>query len=107
MNFIDSLKGYKTYGLALLAIVYGLSGFYTGNLDASTTIHIVWTALTAIALRAGIKTSMQDALTHIMQTFVADPTPPAPATPLTLTLSQDQFSQLQAGVAVILRPPTT
>lgn len=53
------LNGYKTYIVCLVAIIYGVSGFFTGNLDANAAIQIVLTALTGAGIRHGISTSAQ------------------------------------------------
>lgn len=51
---IQFLAGKKTYILGILGIVYAASGFLTGNLDSQSALGIVWAALTAMGLRAGI-----------------------------------------------------
>lgn len=50
------LSGYKTYLLAIVAIVYAVSSYYTGHTDGKVTLDMIWTALTAAALRNGITT---------------------------------------------------
>lgn len=57
-NFIIWLQGKKAYFLGLLAIIYALSGFYLGKFDQITAFNMIWAGLTAIALRAGIKKSL-------------------------------------------------
>lgn len=58
MNFIldykEWLEGKKTYILGFLAILYGASGYYLGQLDSNTALQFVWGGLTSMALRAGI-----------------------------------------------------
>lgn len=51
---IDWLKGKKTYLLAFAAVVYAVSGWYLGKFDTQAMIDMLWAALTAGALRAGI-----------------------------------------------------
>ena len=48
------LNGYKTYILAGLALVYAISGFFTGHIDANTAVETVFAALGAASLRHGI-----------------------------------------------------
>ena len=54
IEMLDLLKGKKTYLLGLAAVVYGVLGYITGNLDFSTAQNAVWTGLTAMALRSAI-----------------------------------------------------
>jgi hypothetical protein len=51
MNF---LKGKKTYILVALGVIYALSGYFTGHFDLKSAIDMVWTALAAGTIRAGI-----------------------------------------------------
>lgn len=51
---INWLKGKKTYILAVVGVIYALSGWYLGKIDTQTMINMAWAALTAAALRAGI-----------------------------------------------------
>lgn len=53
-DFIAWLQGKKTYFLSFAAVLYALSGWYLGNFDQQTAINMLWAALTASALRAGI-----------------------------------------------------
>jgi hypothetical protein len=105
MNLTDSLKGYKTYLLGLAGIAYGLGGFFTGHMDLPTLVSILWASLTAMALRAGITNSL---LTTVEKYFISPlerPLPPTPATPapVSLTISQDQLIQLQAGSPIEIK----
>lgn len=50
------LTGYKTYIVCAVAIIYAVSGFYTGNLDLNTAFQVVLAALGAAGLRHGIST---------------------------------------------------
>lgn len=51
---LNLLSGKKTYLLAIAAIVYALAGFVTGNVAGDEAIRIIWEALTAAAIRAGV-----------------------------------------------------
>jgi hypothetical protein len=53
-SIITWLKGKKTYILGLAAIVYAITGYYTGNLDSQTAMAVAWAAMQTMALRAGI-----------------------------------------------------
>lgn len=50
----NELSGKKAYLLGLLAVAYGLIGYYLGYSDVAQAQEAVWAGLTAIALRAGI-----------------------------------------------------
>lgn len=54
-NLIQALKGRKTYILALAAILYALLGIYLGKIGSAEALDMVWTALTAAAIRNGIQ----------------------------------------------------
>lgn len=51
------LNGYKTYAVAALTVVFGVSGFLTGHLDANTAIGFILGGSGLGALRHGISTS--------------------------------------------------
>lgn len=51
------LSGYKTYIVCAAAIIYAISGFYTGHLDVNAAFEVVLAALGAAGLRHGISTS--------------------------------------------------
>ena len=51
-DYIDYLKGKKSYILGLFAVLYGVSGYYIGQLDSNTALQFVWGGLTAMAIRA-------------------------------------------------------
>ena len=53
-DFYQWLQGRKTYLLSLAALLYAVSGWYIGQIDQATALNMVWAALTAAALRAGI-----------------------------------------------------
>ncbi len=50
------LNGYKTYALAVLAVVYAVAAYYTGHISQPVMLQEIWAALTASALRHGIST---------------------------------------------------
>lgn len=49
------LTGRKTYLLALAGVVYALLGYFLGKLTSEEASQALWAALTAAALRAGMK----------------------------------------------------
>src|SRR5262249_33088456 len=51
---ISFLEGYKTYILAVLGIVYSVTGWVTGHIDSGTAVQQIWSCLTIIGLRSGI-----------------------------------------------------
>jgi hypothetical protein len=59
MKIFDWLKGKKSYLLGLAGVAYGITGYYTGNLDQKAMLDVIWTSLTVMALRAGIKNSVR------------------------------------------------
>lgn len=58
-NILTFLKGKKTYLLMVAAIGYSIGGYFTGHFDQQATLEMIWTALTAGALRAGIKNTVR------------------------------------------------
>ena len=54
IEYLKWLQGRKTYLLSLAALLYAVSGWYIGQIDQATALNMVWAALTAAALRAGI-----------------------------------------------------
>lgn len=48
------MKGYLTYTLAGLAILWGAIGYLMGWADAQTAMAAVWTGLTAFGLRRAV-----------------------------------------------------
>ncbi len=50
------LNGYKSYILAALGVIYAISGFFTGHIDANTAFEIVGGSLGLAALRHGVST---------------------------------------------------
>lgn len=51
------MNGWKTYAVCAIAIIYAVSGFFTGHLDANAAIEVALAALGAAGLRHGISTS--------------------------------------------------
>lgn len=51
------LSGYKTYIIAVLGIIYAISGFLTGHVDANTAIQLILGSGGLAALRHGISTT--------------------------------------------------
>lgn len=51
---LNFLSGKKTYLLAALGIIYAVSGFLTGNIEGQAALELIWAALTASTIRAGI-----------------------------------------------------
>jgi uncharacterized membrane protein len=58
-TIMQFLKGYKTYILGTLAIVYAIIGFALGFFDSVTALGIIFAGLTAMGLRNGITTEIQ------------------------------------------------
>jgi hypothetical protein len=54
-KFLDYLKGKKTYIIQGLALVYAISGYFTGNLDSKTTLDIIYSTASISALRSALK----------------------------------------------------
>ena len=54
------LNGKKTYILGICGILYAIFGFATGHLDSQTGLGIVFASLTAMGLRNGITTEIQN-----------------------------------------------
>ena len=53
--FEKLLPGNKTYVVAILGIIYAVSGLLTGNLDQSTAVQLIVTALGLAGLRSALK----------------------------------------------------
>lgn len=53
------MAGYKTYIICAIAIIYGVTGFFTGNLDANAALQVILAALGGAAMRHGMTTSSQ------------------------------------------------
>ena len=59
MSLINSLKGYKTYALGILGIVFALSGFALGKLDSVTAFAIFFNSLAIMGIRNGVTTEAE------------------------------------------------
>lgn len=62
MNFIESLKGSKTYIVAVLTALYAILGFNLGHLDANTTVQLLLAAAGLAGLRGGIENAIAKVL---------------------------------------------
>lgn len=51
---MNIFRGKKSYALAVIAIVYAITGFISGHIDGQTAIDMVWTALAVVGLRSGV-----------------------------------------------------
>ena len=51
---LQSFNGSKTYLVCAVAVLYAITGFFSGHLDANTAIQTVLAALGAAGLRHGI-----------------------------------------------------
>ena len=49
------MKGYLTYALAFLAIVWGVVGGLFGWVEWATALPVIWTGLAAFGIRRAIK----------------------------------------------------
>lgn len=57
---MDKLNGYKTYIIAVLSIAGLWGGYLQGSLDLQSAINGTITALSAAAIRHGIKTDAKE-----------------------------------------------
>lgn len=57
---ITYLKGKKTYIIGCLGILYAIIGLFLGYFDSVTALGIIFASLTAMGLRNGITTEIQD-----------------------------------------------
>lgn len=53
----DSIKGHKTYVVAILGILYTLAQMWTGAIDQNTGVNIILGFLGLGAVRHGISTT--------------------------------------------------
>ncbi len=53
------MSGSKTYIVCAVAVVYAVSGFFYGAIDANAAVQIVLAALGAAGIRHGISTTTQ------------------------------------------------
>lgn len=51
------MSGSKTYIVCAVAVVYAITGFYSGNLDITSALNVVLAALGAAGLRHAISTT--------------------------------------------------
>lgn len=68
-------KGYKTYIIGTLTVLFGVAGYFTGNLDSHTAVGFVFGGLGVMGLRNGITTEMQN-LAGMLPDKTLPPTPP-------------------------------
>lgn len=68
------LTGKKTYILGVCGLLYAITGFVTGHLDSQTALGVVFGALTAMGLRSGIATEVQNLASSLPNKTL----PPAP-----------------------------
>ena len=55
MKIIQTLKGSRTYIMALLAIAYGVSSYFLGHIEAEVAINTIWAGITTLTMRSAIK----------------------------------------------------
>lgn len=53
------MSGYKTYAVMVIIVLYGITGFLSGNLDANAALLVVMNGLGLGALRHGLTTATQ------------------------------------------------
>ncbi len=51
------LNGYVSYTMAVLAILFGVIGFFTGKIDSKTALESVWGGLAVFGIRRAIANS--------------------------------------------------
>jgi len=56
---MTALNGYKTYIVAALGVVYAISGYFTGHVDANAAMEIIITSLAAAGIRHGMSTPQE------------------------------------------------
>ena len=52
---MGKLNGYRTYVLAVVAVVTGVAGYLLGDMSAMEAMNYVWAGGVAAALRAGVE----------------------------------------------------
>lgn len=57
MNFMESLKGYKTYFVACATVAFGILGLVTGQLPQDVALVVILNGLGLGALRDGMPKS--------------------------------------------------
>lgn len=55
-ELFDKIRGYKTYGIVALSIIYALSALGTGHMDQNTAIEMILAALGGASMRSAIRT---------------------------------------------------
>ncbi len=51
---MSNLNGLKTYIVAAAGVLYAVTGFFLGNIDANTAVQILVTSLGLAAVRHGV-----------------------------------------------------
>lgn len=51
---LTTLNGYKTYAIAILGVIYAVSGFLTGHMDANTALELIGSSGAIASLRHAI-----------------------------------------------------
>jgi len=51
---MGKLSGYKTYVLAVVAVVAGIANYLVGDMSLTEAMNYVWAGGVAAALRAGV-----------------------------------------------------
>lgn len=54
MNFINWLKGKKSYLLAFALLAYAAGGYFTGNMSSQEALALLWSSGFAASIRAAI-----------------------------------------------------
>lgn len=52
---MEILKGYRTKALAVLAVIYGVAGYFLGHIDGKTAMDTIWAGLTVFTMRSAVK----------------------------------------------------
>jgi hypothetical protein len=60
-KIFEGLRGYKTYFMSAMSIVFGLVGGYTGWVDRATAVEFIVAGLGLGALRNGLPPSTPNA----------------------------------------------
>lgn len=54
---LSKFNGYKTYFVSAAVVIYALTGYFTGNLDANAAFMVIANGLGLATLRHGISNS--------------------------------------------------
>lgn len=57
-ELLSKLSGYKTYVVAIAAIMTAVGAYLTGALDLKGMIEAIWTAIMAMTIRHGVTTDV-------------------------------------------------